>query len=125
MLLKGNQRGGASQLANHLLNTSDNEHVEVIQVDGFCSDDLRGALQETYAVSKATRCRKFFFSVVMSPPEEKTLSDKQLIAYAQKALKTVGLPEQPHAIVAHEKQGRKHYHLVASRIDTHHMKAIV
>ncbi len=124
MILQGNQRGGAKQLAQHLLNATDNEHVEVLAVEGFCSDELQPALQEVYAISKNTHCKKFMFSVVMSPPEGALLPDKIIQQEAQKALQTVGLQNQPHVLVAHEKQGRKHYHLIASRIDTQHMKAI-
>ena len=55
MILKGSQRGGAAQLARHLLKTDENEHVEVHELDGFIADDLHGALQEIYAVSRGTR----------------------------------------------------------------------
>jgi hypothetical protein len=48
MILKGSQRGGAKQLANHLLKVVENEHVEVYEVRGFMSDDLHGALKEIY-----------------------------------------------------------------------------
>jgi hypothetical protein len=44
MILKGSQRGGAAQLARHLLKTIENEHVELYEVRGFVSDDLPGAL---------------------------------------------------------------------------------
>jgi|GEM_PF-5438686 len=39
MILKGNQRSSARQLAVHLLNERDNEHVEVHEIRGFASDD--------------------------------------------------------------------------------------
>jgi hypothetical protein len=52
MILKGSQRGGAKQLAYHLLKTEENEHVEVHEVRGFMSDDLHGALKEIHAVSQ-------------------------------------------------------------------------
>jgi len=35
MILKGNQRAGGMQLALHLLNASDNNHVEVHELSGF------------------------------------------------------------------------------------------
>ncbi len=46
MILEGNQRGGAKQMAKHLLNAKDNEHVEVHEVSGFVSDNVHGALRE-------------------------------------------------------------------------------
>ena len=44
MILKASQRGGARQLAAHLLNTEDNEHCELHDIRGFMSADLQGAL---------------------------------------------------------------------------------
>ncbi len=40
MILKGNQRGGASNLARHLLKREENEHVTLHELRGFCADDL-------------------------------------------------------------------------------------
>lgn len=57
MILKGSQRGGARQLATHLLRTDENDHVEVVSLRGFVSGDLRGALREAEAVARGTRCK--------------------------------------------------------------------
>jgi len=46
MILVGSQRGGASQLAAHLMNDRDNDHVTIEELRGFVADDLRGALNE-------------------------------------------------------------------------------
>jgi hypothetical protein len=49
LILKGNQRGGGQQLAAHLLNSFDNERVEVADVRGAIARDLSGAFGEWYA----------------------------------------------------------------------------
>ncbi len=67
MILKGSQRGGARQLGDHLLKTTENEHVEVHEVRGFMASDILGALREAEAVSKGTRCKQFLFSVSLNP----------------------------------------------------------
>ena len=41
MILHGNQRGGARDLALHLLK-DENEHVEVHELRGFVSDNRNG-----------------------------------------------------------------------------------
>ncbi|MEM7619885.1 MAG: hypothetical protein AAF228_05410 [Pseudomonadota bacterium] len=41
MILKGSQRGGALQLADHLMNSKDNEHIEVHAINGFVANDAR------------------------------------------------------------------------------------
>ncbi|SLM47411.1 protein of unknown function [Nitrospira japonica] len=57
------------------------------------------------------------------PPNEKVSVD-----VFEAAIKTVeeqlGLNNQPRAIVFHENEGRRHAHVVWSRIDTEEMKAI-
>ena len=124
MILKGAQRGGAAQLARHLLKTEENEHVELYELDGFIADDLHGALQEIYSVSRGTRCQQFMFSVSLNPPQNEAVP----IEYFEKAIqnieKELGLKGQPRAIIFHEKEGRRHCHAVWSRIDTDKMKAI-
>ena len=124
MILKGNQRGGGRQLALHLLNTADNEHVRVHELRGFVADDLQSAFHEAYAVSRGTRAKQFLFSLSLNPPpQEKVPADA-----FEKAIDTVearlGLGNQPRAIVFHEKDGRRHAHVVWSRIDAGQMKAI-
>ncbi len=124
MILKGSQRGGARQLAAHLLKVEENEHVEIHEIAGFVSEDLDGALREIYAISQGTRCRQFMFSLSLNPPEKESVP----IEYFEKALtdieKKLKLEGQPRAIVFHEKEGRRHCHAVWSRIDTNEMKAI-
>ncbi len=124
MILKGSQRGGASRLAAHLLKAEDNEHIELHELRGFVADDLHGALQEIYAVSRGTRCQQYLFSVSLNPPEEETVP----IKYFEKAIRDIeeklGLEGQPRAVIFHEKEGRRHAHCVWSRIDAEEMKAI-
>lgn len=58
MILKGNERGYGADLARHLLNPRDDDHVTVHALDGFVADDLHGAFAEAEAISGATRCKK-------------------------------------------------------------------
>jgi hypothetical protein len=124
MILKGSQRGGARQLANHLLKVEENEHVEIHEISGFVSEDLDGALREIHAISQGTRCKQFMFSLSLNPPQFESVPS----SYFEKALadiaKELKLEGQPRAIVFHEKEGRRHCHAVWSRIDTDAMKAI-
>lgn len=124
MILKGSQRGGAKQLAHHLLKVEENEHVEIHDIRGFMSDDLHGALKEIYAISQGTRCKQFMFSVSLNPPQTESVP----VEYFEKALSDIerdlGLEGQPRAVVFHEKEGRRHAHCVWSRINTEEMKAI-
>ncbi len=70
MILKGNQRAGGRQMAVHLLNGEQNEHVNVHQVRGFIASDVLGALNEAYALSKGTQCKQFMYSLSLNPPQD-------------------------------------------------------
>ncbi len=124
MILKASQRGNAGELAKHLLNEQENEHIEVHAVNGFMVDDLSAALQEVHAVSLGTKCQQPLFSVSLSPPKGESASihdfEEAIVQIAEKT----GLENQPHIIVFHEKHGRRHCHVVFSRINSETMTAI-
>lgn len=123
MILVGNQRGGARDLANHLMK-EENDHVYVHELRGFVASDLMGAFKETEMISRGTRCKQFLFSLSLNPPQDARVT----IADFEKAIERIedklGLSGQPRAIVFHEKEGRRHAHAVWSRIDTSQMKAV-
>lgn len=123
MILKGSQRGFGQNLAVHLMNTRDNDHVALHELRGFYAEDLKGAFRETEAISRGTRCAQPFFSLSLSPPE----AERVPVAVFQKAIDQIeerlGLTGQPRAIVFHEKEGRRHAHCVWSRIDADTMTA--
>lgn len=124
MILKGAQRAGTGNLARHLLNDRDNDHVTTLELRGFVSRDLTGALQEMSAVAKATKCKQFMFALSLNPPKDAEVREAAFIAAADKAEKELGLTGQPRAIIMHEKNGRRHAHVVWSRIDGENLKAI-
>jgi len=124
MILKASQRSGASALAAHLLNDRDNDHVTVKELRGFVADDLRGALQEAHAISKATQCKQYLFSVSLNPPQDQTIGEDVFFDAVKRIEDKLGLTDQPRAIVFHEKESRRHAHIVWSRIDSDEMKAI-
>lgn len=123
MILIGNQRGGARDLAQHLLK-EENDHVRVHDLRGFMANDLQGALTESYAVSRGTRCKQFLFSLSLNPPKDKNIATEDFEAAIERVEAKLGLNGQPRAIVFHEKEGRRHAHAVWSRIDTENMKAV-
>lgn len=124
MILEGNQRGGARQLARHLMNVQDNEHVELYEISGFMSDNVKDALDEVHAVSRGTKCKQFMFSVSLNPPHDVIAPPEYFKNAIAKIEERNGLIDQPRVIVFHEKEGRRHAHCVWSRIDADNMKAI-
>lgn len=123
MIIKGSQRGGGQNLAVHLMRTDENEHVELHELRGFASDNLKGAFKESEAISLGTKCRQYLFSVSFSPPEGERVPVDAFERAIDKAEEKLGLEGQPRAIVFHEKEGRRHAHCVWSRIDPETMTA--
>ena len=111
-------------LAAHLMNTVDNDHVQLHELRGFVSDTLAGAFCEAYALSRATRCSNFLFSLRLNPPEHEEVSVAAFEKAAAEIETKLGLSSQPRALVFHEKNGRRHAHCVWSKIDGQRLKAI-
>ncbi|MBY0224615.1 MAG: relaxase/mobilization nuclease domain-containing protein [Hyphomicrobium sp.] len=122
MILKGNQRTGAADLATHLSNEYDNTRVEIAQLRGVVADDLHGALAEFAGIARATRCKQPLYSLAINPAEP--LSREQYMAAIDHIEGKLGLSGQPRAVVFHVKNGREHCHVVWSRIDVAQMRAI-
>jgi hypothetical protein len=124
MIIKASQRSGGKQLGLHLLKTEENEHVEIHEVSGFLSQNLMGAMSEAYAMARGTKCQKYLFSVSLSPPQNESVQ----VEVFEKAISDIedrlGLKGQPRAVVFHEKEGRRHCHVVWSRIDAENMIAL-
>jgi hypothetical protein len=130
MILKGNQRAGGQQLAAHLMNSFDNERVEIADMRGSVARDLSGAFAEWAAEARGTKCKKFLYSLSLNPyqPQGRLTREQylELLDRTERSLKLVG---QPRAVVFHEKRDkdgvlREHCHAVWSRINTEKMKAV-
>lgn len=108
MILKGSQRGGATQLGLHLMRLDENDHVEVHEVRGFLSADPLGAFREAQALSRATKCMQYLFSVSLSPPSSEDVSVAEFEHAVNGLEAKLGLTGQPRVLVFHEKSGRRH-----------------
>lgn len=124
MILVGNRRGSPADLARHLMNMAENDHVHLHEVRGFLADDLDGAFHEAFAVSRGTRCKKFLYSLSLSPPETENVPVEVFEAAIERIERKLGFTGQPRTVVFHEKKGRRHAHCVWSRIDAVTMRAI-
>jgi hypothetical protein len=130
MILKGNQRGGGQQMAAHLMNSFDNERVEIADLRGAVADDLSGAFAEWAAEARGTKCQKFLYSLSLNPDQSQGhLTREQYLELLDRTERSLQLVGQPRAVVFHEKRDkdgvlREHCHAVWSRIDTEKMKAV-
>ena len=116
MIFYASMRGNAAELAKHLLNSRENEHITVHEVRGFVALDLEGALMEAYAISRGASCKHFLFSVSLNPPDYADVPIEDFEAVIEDIEKKLGLIDQPRIVVFHEKKGRRHCHVVWLRL---------
>jgi len=122
--LVGNRRASPAKLAAHLMNVEDNDHVQIHDIRGFVSDDLHGAYHEAHGVSRGTRCKKFLYSLSLNPPDTENVPIEVFEEAIERIERKLGFTGQPRTIVFHEKKGRRHAHVVWSRINAATMTAI-
>jgi hypothetical protein len=130
MILKGNQRGGGQQLAAHLMNSFDNERVEIAEVRGAVATTCPALSPNGPPRRAAQNARNSFTAFPSIPTSRRDVlpanNTLELLERTERSLKLVG---QPRAVVFHEKRDkdgvlREHCHAVWSRIDTDKMKAV-
>lgn len=126
MIPFASQRGGGQDLATHLLNAYDNEITEVAHLRGAIADDLHGAFKEwEVQADTLTRCEKYLYSLSINPdPAQGPLTRAQYMDYIGRVEETLGLKDQPRAVVFHVKEGREHCHVVWSRIDADQQRSV-
>jgi len=125
IITKASQRANGQELAVHLQNARDNERVEIVHIRGAVAQDLSGAFQEWHAISKATRCKKYLYSLSLNPdPSQGPLTRRQYNDYIARVENKLKLADQPRVIVFHVKEGREHCHVVWSRIIPGQLKAL-
>ena len=118
MIIKGNSRGGASQLAKHLLRTDTNERVEILELQSPL-DDLGDTLRDWQLISTGTKGKKGLYHANISP-DNYEMTTEQWFRCVEVLEEELGFTGQPRAIIKHEKEGREHIHVVWQRtnIDT-------
>ena len=114
MIFKSSQRTGARSLANHLMNSRDNEEVQFSAMRGLVADDVHGALSDIEDFSLVSACQKQFYHVSLNPDRPLKNQDWQQ-AWTLYEIE-FGLREQPFIEVTHRKEARLHKHRVYARV---------
>ncbi|OPH82445.1 relaxase/mobilization nuclease domain-containing protein [Nitrobacter vulgaris] len=122
MIISGIQTGNTRWLARHLQNTVDNETIELAEVSGTVATDIDGALAEMDALCAGTCAKEGVYAAFINPPQP--LTREQFMRAIALIEERLGLAGQSRIVLFHIKNGRHHCHVVWSRIDIEHMKAI-
>lgn len=124
MIINGGSRSNGGWFAQHLLNTKDNDRVEVMDIRGLAADQVGAAFQEMQAVASGTKCTNYFYHANLNPRDTEHLTAAEWVLAVERLESNLGLAGQARVVVEHEKKGRVHRHVIWSRIDVERMKAI-
>ncbi len=124
MVIKGGARGAPIDLATHLQRLDTNERMEVKELRGVMAQQLGDALREMDAVASGTRCRRPLYHASINTRADEVMTPEQWAQAIDALEEKMNFAGQPRAVVLHEKEGREHVHVVWSRIDLDHMRAI-
>jgi hypothetical protein len=124
IIINGGSRRAGGWWSKHLDNQATNERVQLIDIVGLNATTMPDAFKEMYALSLGTKCDNYFYQANINPRADEKLTPAQWDHAKDKLLENLGLAGQPHFVVEHEKNGRTHRHIVVSRIDIEHMRAI-
>ncbi|MBN8669399.1 MAG: relaxase/mobilization nuclease domain-containing protein [Chitinophagales bacterium] len=129
VIVKGRARSGGRQLASYLLTQGENEHIEILSVDGqaqFDKHQFIDLLGDFSLTEKITRSRAGIYHCTINPPEEiaRSMTKAQWLKAAEIAMEGLGFGGQRMASVLHQKKGRRHLHLAIERTNLETHKAI-
>lgn len=124
MIVKGKSRPAAAGLGRYLMKQGKNERVDLKELRGFCSDKIAGAMQEMDAIGRASECEKFVYHASINPALSDHLTPEQMLQAVDILERHLKLEDHQRVIVAHEKDGREHYHIAWNRVDPESMKAV-
>lgn len=124
-VIRGKPRGNGRQLGHYLLNSKENERIEVIEVRGTASQDVVKACVEINLMSELTKTDKGIYHGIFNPAiGEDNLSRDQWIMAADILEKELGLENKKRVIVLHTKKGRTHAHIAIERYDYQKKKMV-
>jgi hypothetical protein len=124
VIIKGGSRASGAALGVYLQNQERNERATVLDIRGTVSKDVVGALKEMEAYAEGTKCQLPLYHAQLNPEPPYRLTPEQLAQSLDRLEDELGLSGQPRVVVAHENEGREHFHIVWARIDLEKMRAI-
>jgi hypothetical protein len=124
IIINGGSRRAGSWWAKHLTNKEKNERVELIEIRGLAAESVSGVFKEMEALAIGTKCDNYFYQANINPRADEHLTPEQWVEAVDTLERNLGLTGQPRFVIEHEKDGRTHRHVVWSRIDVEHQRAI-
>jgi len=122
MIIKGGRRGGATQLAAHLLRRDSNEDVVIREIDNLPSGqpndkELRDALRLMEKQATAKGKERTLYHAIIALQKGETLSQAQIKNAVDTLAANLGMKGHQRVIVEHRKDGRQHFHVVFNMVN--------
>ena len=123
MIITGRSGKDGQGLERTLMNTRDNERVELVEVYGLCGETVKEMLLEMRLIALGTRGEKYYYHATINPdPKEPPLTAEQWEFAVDRLQGNLGLTNNARFVVEHEKAGRIYRHVVWNRVDWDTMK---
>lgn len=124
MIINGGSRSNAAFFARHLTSGEQNERVTLCDMRNLAATTIPDALREMQAVASGTRCRNYFYHANINPKEHEHLTAAQWEQAVDTLEAYLRLEGHARFVVEHTKEGRTHRHVIWSRINITHMRAV-
>lgn len=117
MIIKGKSRGNGKHLARYLLHSSENEKIEVLERDIYAAGNFEAIADLDFHPSG--RSKKTLYHAQINPQEHEAanMNKQGWLLSVDLLAKELGFENQDRVVVMHEKDGRKHVHVVWERFD--------
>src|SRR5271154_3796982 len=117
MIIKGDRRGGAKQLADHLMRRDTNEDVRIREIADYPlkqlgEQQLRHVLRLMEVQAKAQGKYRTLYHAIIAPQKDEKLDTKQLKIAVDTLARNLGMEGHQRVVVEHRKAGRQHFHVV-------------
>src|SRR5271163_1030795 len=102
--INGGSRSNGGWWSNHLQNGDKNERVEIVGFFGLSADNIPDAFREMKDLALGTKCSNYFYVADINPRDDEQLTPAQRLEAVATLGKNLGLANQPHFIIEHEKK---------------------
>ena len=124
MIINGASRRCVWWWSKHLQDENENERVRVVKIEGLASENIYDLLCEIEGQGLGTRCKNPLWIAAINPGPREQFSEQDRDRAREILEQERGYQGQPYFMVEHEKKGWKHWHVIYSRIDVEHMRAL-
>jgi hypothetical protein len=124
VIINGRSRRCVWWWSKHLQDENENERVRVVKVEGLASENIYDLLCEIEGQGLGTRCKNPLWIAAINPGPKEQFSEQDRDRAREILEQERGYQGQPYFMVEHEKRGWKHWHVIYSRIDVEHMRAL-